>query len=78
MIRFSKNTVFCRALVAEQCDMRFLEIDSKTKILYIIECRGPYKIQLKSLLLFLSFLCFCFIECYIIKYLLTIEALAMM
>ena len=39
--RFLKNTGFCRALVAEQCDMRFWEIDKKTKILYIIECRGP-------------------------------------
>ena len=40
MNRFSKNTVFCEALVAEQCDMCFLEIDLKTKNLHIIECRG--------------------------------------
>ena len=35
-IDFLKNTVFCRALVAGQCDMRFLEIDQKTKILNVV------------------------------------------
>ena len=36
-----RKILFCEALVAEQCGMWFLEIDLKTKILHIIECRGP-------------------------------------
>ena len=38
---FSKNTVFYGELVAEQCDMRFSNIDEETKVLRIIECYGP-------------------------------------
>ena len=32
MNRFSKNTVFFRPVVAEQCDMQFLKIDTETNI----------------------------------------------
>ena len=32
MNRFSKYTVYCRPVVAEKCDMRFLKIDLETKL----------------------------------------------
>ena len=47
MNRFPKNTVSCRAVVAEQCDMRGGGggggglIHLETKFLHLIDCRGP-------------------------------------